>query len=42
MVKVRTCLWSERDAEQAVRRYVELIPASHIEHVQQQVKMSRR
>jgi len=34
MAKVRTCLWFERDAEQAVRRYVELVPASHIEHVQ--------
>jgi predicted 3-demethylubiquinone-9 3-methyltransferase (glyoxalase superfamily) len=34
MARVRTCLWFERDAEQAVSRYVELVPASHIEHVQ--------
>jgi predicted 3-demethylubiquinone-9 3-methyltransferase (glyoxalase superfamily) len=34
MAKVRTCLWFERDAEQAVRRYVELVQASRIEHVQ--------
>jgi len=34
MAKVRTCLWFERDAEQAVRSYVELVPASQIEHVQ--------
>jgi predicted 3-demethylubiquinone-9 3-methyltransferase (glyoxalase superfamily) len=34
MATVRTCLWFERDAEEAVRRYVELVPASHIQHVQ--------
>lgn len=34
MANVRTCLWFERDAEQAVRRYVELVPDSRIEHVQ--------
>ena len=34
MAKVRTCLWFDRDGEQAVRRYVELIPGSRIEHVQ--------
>ncbi len=34
MARVRTCLWFESDADQAVRRYVELVPASHIEHVQ--------
>jgi predicted 3-demethylubiquinone-9 3-methyltransferase (glyoxalase superfamily) len=34
MARVRTCLWFESDAEQAVRRYVEWVPASHIEHVQ--------
>jgi predicted 3-demethylubiquinone-9 3-methyltransferase (glyoxalase superfamily) len=34
MARVRTCLWFEGDADQAVRRYVELVPASRIEHVQ--------
>ena len=34
MAKVRTCLWFASDAEQAVRRYVELVPGSRIEHVQ--------
>jgi len=34
VAKVRTYLWFERDAEQAVRRYVELVQGSRIEHVQ--------
>jgi len=34
MAKVRTCLWFERDGERAVRRYVELVPGSRVEHVQ--------
>jgi predicted 3-demethylubiquinone-9 3-methyltransferase (glyoxalase superfamily) len=34
MAKVRTCLWFASDAEQAVHRYVELIPESRIERVQ--------
>ncbi len=34
MAKVRTCLWFERDGEQAARRYVELLAESRIEHVQ--------
>jgi site-specific recombinase XerD len=34
MATVRTCLWFASDAEQAVRRYVELEPGSRIEHVQ--------
>jgi predicted 3-demethylubiquinone-9 3-methyltransferase (glyoxalase superfamily) len=33
MAKVKTCLWFEKDAEQAVRRYVELVDGSRIEHV---------
>jgi predicted 3-demethylubiquinone-9 3-methyltransferase (glyoxalase superfamily) len=33
MAKVKTCLWFEKDAEQAVRRYVELVEGSRIEHV---------
>ena len=32
--KVRTCLWFDRAAEEAARRYVELIPGSRIEHVE--------
>ena len=34
MAKVRTCLWFAADAEQAVERYVSLIPDSRVEHVQ--------
>lgn len=34
MAKVRTCLWFEKDVEPAVLRYVELVPASRVEHVQ--------
>lgn len=34
MSKVSTCLWFERDAEEAVRRYVALVPGSAIEHIQ--------
>ncbi len=33
MAKVKTCLWFERDAEQAVRRYVELVDGSRLEHL---------
>jgi predicted 3-demethylubiquinone-9 3-methyltransferase (glyoxalase superfamily) len=33
VAKVRTCLWFEKDGEQAVRRDVELVPGSRIEHV---------
>lgn len=33
MSKVSTCLWYERDAEAAVRRYVALVPDSAIEQV---------
>jgi len=34
MSKVKTCLWFDKDAERAVRRYVELVSGSSIEHVQ--------
>jgi predicted 3-demethylubiquinone-9 3-methyltransferase (glyoxalase superfamily) len=34
MTKVRTCLWFASDAEQAVGRYVSLVPDSRVEHVQ--------
>ena len=34
MAKVKTCLWFKDDAEAAVRRYVELLPGSRIDHVQ--------
>ncbi len=34
MAKVRTCLWFAADAEQAVERYVSLVPDSRVEHVQ--------
>ena len=34
MDKVATCLWFDRDGEAAVRRYVELVPDSRIDHVQ--------
>jgi predicted 3-demethylubiquinone-9 3-methyltransferase (glyoxalase superfamily) len=34
MAKVKTCLWFKDDAEAAVRRYVQLLPGSRIEHVQ--------
>ncbi|GEP10588.1 VOC family protein [Methylobacterium gnaphalii] len=34
MAKVSTCLWFERDAEEAARFYTSLIPGSAIEHVQ--------
>jgi predicted 3-demethylubiquinone-9 3-methyltransferase (glyoxalase superfamily) len=34
MAKARTCLWFASDAEQAVRRYIELVPASRMEQVQ--------
>lgn len=30
MADVKTCLWFEKDAEGAARRYVELVPDSHI------------
>ena len=33
MANVKTCLWFERDGEQAVRRYVELVEGSRIERV---------
>jgi predicted 3-demethylubiquinone-9 3-methyltransferase (glyoxalase superfamily) len=33
VVEVKTCLWFERDAEHAVRRYVELVPNSRIADV---------
>jgi predicted 3-demethylubiquinone-9 3-methyltransferase (glyoxalase superfamily) len=33
MAKVKTCLWFEKDGEKAVRRYVELVEGSRIEHV---------
>jgi len=31
--KVSTCLWFAKDAEEAVRFYVSLVPGSGIEHV---------
>jgi len=34
MPKLSTCLWFERDAEEAVRRYVALVPDSRIDLVQ--------
>ena len=34
MSKVSTCLWFERDAEAAVRLYVDLVPGSVIDHLQ--------
>lgn len=34
MSGISTCLWYERDAEAAVRRYVELVPGSCVDHVQ--------
>jgi predicted 3-demethylubiquinone-9 3-methyltransferase (glyoxalase superfamily) len=34
MTKVKTCLWFKDDAEAAVRRYVELLPGSQIDHLQ--------
>jgi predicted 3-demethylubiquinone-9 3-methyltransferase (glyoxalase superfamily) len=34
MAEVSTCLWFERDAEAAVRFYVETVPNSAIEHIQ--------
>ena len=33
MSKVSTCLWYGKDAEQAVRFYVSLVPDSHLDHV---------
>jgi predicted 3-demethylubiquinone-9 3-methyltransferase (glyoxalase superfamily) len=33
MAKVKTCLWFDKDGEQAARRYVELVEGSRIEHV---------
>jgi predicted 3-demethylubiquinone-9 3-methyltransferase (glyoxalase superfamily) len=33
VAEVKTCLWFEKDAEHAVRRYVELVPDSRIVHV---------
>lgn len=34
MSKVSTCLWFGRDAEEAVRFYVSLVPDSKIDHIQ--------
>jgi predicted 3-demethylubiquinone-9 3-methyltransferase (glyoxalase superfamily) len=34
MPKVSTCLWFGKDAEEAVRLYVSLVPDSRIEHIQ--------
>lgn len=34
MAKVRTCLWFDKDGEEAVRFYVSVVPGSEIEHVQ--------
>ena len=34
MPKVSTCLWFGRDAEEAVRFYVSLVPNSKIDHIQ--------
>ena len=34
MSRVSTCLWFDRDAEAAVRRYVDFVPGSSIDHVQ--------
>lgn len=34
MSKVSTCLWFGRDAEEAVRFYVSLVPNSKIDHIQ--------
>ena len=33
MSTLSTCLWFERDAEEAVRRYVELVPSSSVDNV---------
>ncbi len=33
MAKVKTCLWFKDDAETAVRRYVELLPGSRVDHL---------
>ncbi|HEX8166188.1 MAG TPA: VOC family protein [Beijerinckiaceae bacterium] len=33
MLKVSTCLWFGKEAEEAVRFYVSLVPGSRIEHV---------
>lgn len=34
MSKVSTCLWFDRDAEQAARLYVSLVPGSSLTHIQ--------
>jgi predicted 3-demethylubiquinone-9 3-methyltransferase (glyoxalase superfamily) len=34
MSKVSTCLWFDKDAEAAVRRYVAIVPESGIDHIQ--------
>lgn len=34
MAKVSTCLWFNKEGEEAVRLYVSLIPDSRIEHIQ--------
>ena len=34
MSRVSTCLWFERDAQAAVRRYVDLVPGSRLDHIQ--------
>jgi predicted 3-demethylubiquinone-9 3-methyltransferase (glyoxalase superfamily) len=34
MVKVSTCLWFDKDMEEAVRLYVSLVPGSEIQHIQ--------
>lgn len=34
MSKVSTCLWFDKDAEEAVRLYVSLVPDSRIDHIQ--------
>lgn len=34
MSKVSTCLWFDKDAEAAVRRYVSLVPGSSLTHIQ--------
>lgn len=34
MSSIRTCLWFARDAEDAVRFYVSIVPGSSVEHIQ--------
>jgi predicted 3-demethylubiquinone-9 3-methyltransferase (glyoxalase superfamily) len=38
MSKISPCLWFDRNAEEAARFYVSLLPDSHIDHVQKDVR----